>query len=134
MYRFQETGLWSQSPPSHFAPASPAPGAPPVFSLSLPTGTHIVHQLQSLAGASTSPMKLYTLKTPNPQTLTPFCRPPPSFPNVRSLRCSKEKCNIFFMHGHVAILPPLVCGGEGVWCLTDAMLVHALHEAYVLTI
>jgi hypothetical protein len=30
------------------------------------------------------------------------------------------------MHGRVAVLPALVCGGEGVWCLADAMLVRAL--------
>lgn len=82
VYRFQETGLWTQSPPSHFLPASRAPGAPPVFSLSFPTGTHITRQLHSIAGL---------------------------------LRLSR-------MHGHVAVLPPLVCGGEGVWCLADAML------------
>ena len=30
------------------------------------------------------------------------------------------------MHGRVAVLPALVCGGEGVWCLADAMLVGTL--------
>jgi hypothetical protein len=30
--------------------------------------------------------------------------------------------NVFCMYGYVAVLPPLVCGGEGVWCLTDSML------------
>lgn len=66
MYRFQETGLWTQSPPSHFLPASRASAAPPVFSLSLPAGTHITQQLHSLAGALPPACAIYLVTFPNP--------------------------------------------------------------------